>query len=661
VSEASPFSPDRFEYEHRHTYFLRGEKFDLLEQFKPTFLVGSRGSGKTTLLMAVNWFERINNPYLNEQFKSDVFAKKYVGVYAKIPRFQLPMLRKWCDPNSLDYHHIFSQYIDLIVVQLLAEGVAELLANGTATCPPKVEHEVMSAFVDVIGPVKTRARREPTVLAFARLMEARRRLIEAAPRAGRKPADLAAQLADDVQLVSAPDVAQRLAKIMDYGIPKTEIGWHFKACIDEAETLTNSEQQAINTAVRTAAWPLSYILAYVRVPATLVETHHHDLSLGRADVTVVHLDDMSDKEFAELATGVATVRVQAALRNKSSKSHRPLKPVDLLKTLGKSTVNSLLELALNTSVSQETISLIARAKDLADHPFFSKKTQSIGDDEPPEAVDEERTERQRPILPIFQAYLLDQLGVRIPDPTSPASRRRAQESADIRKRHVAAYLGVCRDCGVDVRYGGGNIVLQLSDRCIRDFLDFMHQIFKRTGWTVTHMIENRVDLLLQDAAIKLASKEKQEFLPKSGIVSPREVENMVDSLGRLTRKLQAGPARRWSLVNSESGLFTFDPEEGDPAKRAMALVREASDAAYLRLRVRTADGGFAFRLHASLAPLYSTSYRGAYYAVRLTAREIVKFADESNPDVREAAVDGAFRRIIGEDLTTMPLFDGDRA
>ena len=86
--------------------------------------------------------------------------------------------------------------------------------------------------------------------------------------------------------------------------------WHFKVCVDEAEYLSPFQRLVINSIVRLASVPVSYVIAYVRTPGNASATLLPNMSLQQADRDFVRLDFMSDTEFKELAEGAAAVRLR---------------------------------------------------------------------------------------------------------------------------------------------------------------------------------------------------------------------------------------------------------------------------------------------------------------------------------------------------------------
>jgi hypothetical protein len=86
---------------------------------------------------------------------------------------------------------------------------------------------------------------------------------------------------------------------------------------------------------------------------------------------------------------------------------------------------------------------------------------------------------------------------------------RGQESAEIRKRMVAAYMCLCREIGADIRYAGDLMLLQMSDHCIRDFLAQIHELFLESAKPLGDFVREQIPSLTQHRALARASRQKR--------------------------------------------------------------------------------------------------------------------------------------------------------
>ena len=94
------------------------------------------------------------------------------------------------------------------------------------------------------------------------------------------------------------------------------------------------------------------------------------------------------------------------------------------------------------------------------------------------------------------------------------------------------------------------------------------------------------------------------------------------------------------------------------------MIRDAADAGYLKLLGDRETDELQFRVHASLAPHYGFSYRGAYYgAGELPDADIVALRTAATQGEMKSAVERIVQRITGRRTkgagqTQLDLTDG---
>jgi len=203
------------------------------------------------------------------------------------------------------------------------------------------------------------------------------------------------------------------------------------------------------------------------------------------------------------------------------------------------------------------------------------------------------------------------------------------------------------------------MVFQMSDKCIRDYLAQLNEIFLGAEMPIEEFVSRQVADLLQDRALKLASRKKRDFLPESGVSAPREAAALVDAFASLTAQLQGSVDARVALRSSERGIFVLEVMPVSPdEQRILRILTEAAEAGFLKL-LRTGASQWKFRVHCSLAAAYSFSYRGAYYPVPLAMDELVAFSKpcESRADL-EVLVDRVAARLDSLNPDQLSLFGG---
>ena len=259
------------------------------------------------------------------------------------------------------------------------------------------------------------------------------------------------------------------------------------------------------------------------------------------------------------------------------------------------------------------------------------------------------------IPPIYQAYIIDRLGLETPTLHTPKELR-AQDSAELRKRMVAAYLCICAELGKQVRYAYAEMVFQMCDKCVRDYLWQMDEIYKVSGVDIDEFCHSVVPTEKQDVALRRAGKNKCEYVPVSGISTPIVTLRLIESLSVLTTRLQTTIHEQRGLRSSERGLFVLDAATGSPTvAQNLRIIIEAADAGFLKI-VEQRPQQWVFRVHCSLAAAYGFSYRGAYYPVELRPADLNSLISESDPDRRSLLLE-RMEAWMGTDTSgDLPLF-----
>ncbi|MBS0202020.1 MAG: hypothetical protein JSS49_03910 [Planctomycetes bacterium] len=614
---SSPFARGKYEESTKHTYFLP-HHISQLENARPTVLFGSRGSGKTTLLRSLDWQERFENPTLRHQLGNDPFRGRFIGVYTKLSGHAC---------KSVDFLHasqtplegmIFGFYLDLLSIELIAAAVSGLISDGILTGQTgRMEQSVADHFVSNWGDLLEWSNLPPcrTVLDVGEASSQIRKKIERSAQQSIDPKELADQIRIPAFGEFAKSVSVQLGEACNscgFGTNGTENSWHFKICLDEAEVLSDRQQLVVNTLIRMASNPLFPVVSYVSRPTDLSQTLIPRLTLQKADLQQISLDDQTLSGFAELAEGVATVRCQQELDDESVR-------FTLNASLGKLNLNRLVGDLLRNSENPAASELQLLAEK------FSVEW-GIGDDE-----------EESP--PYYEAFIADRLKLSPPNPSEFKSKRR-QESAEFRKKMVVAYLAICKHLlKRNVRFAFAEMVLGVSDGCIRDFLSQLHQIFiekfpSASRTDLRQFLCTSVSPTDQDKAIRRASEQKRDSIPRSGVLRPVQVGRLIRGLAEVTAMLQNRIPTEHRGGFIEYGIFQLRGGTQNERREATRLVRDAAEAGFLRLTGADdhADPLEGFRVHSSLAPAFGFSYRGAYYSTPLdiaTFHQILQSRDDS--------------------------------
>lgn len=639
----SPFGISRFEYEGTHLYYLPEDIFKRLEGPKPVFVIGSRGTGKTTLLKALSWEEQLQNRELREKLSEIKAGEGYLGIYIRLPETLASVFNKWISHTSEDLRGtIFCLYIDLIWTQSLLEAVTRLILNRTLKALPQEEYAITDVIKSKYPELVISSKGSPdfSFKRFASMIYDKRRNLEKWALAN---AVLDQEiLAQSYPLAGPGDFGRTVGALMStFCISHQDRyhTWQFKVCLDESECLSRWQQRALNTSVRLLRDPISFVISYVRTPEDLTTTLQENMTLQEADRDLIALDDMSDKQFIDLAEGVARIRIEKKLERRMARFKTRA-------VLGSLSINNLLLEVINSSAAPESKRLLRRAQE------FSEFFRNVPDDS------DEDSSTTAP--PIFQAYLIDRLNLELHGPDSERWKKRKQQSAELRKRMVAAYLSICKELRRQgPKYASADMVIQMSDKCIRDYLNQMDAIFEEANMSVSDFCEAHIDSNKQDAALRAASNRKKDAIPKSEVGSPLETLRLIDALGRLTARvqtLQTTTARNRALITSELGLFVIDvSQQSTELYDTMRLVIEASEAGFLKIRKLT-NKIMEFRVHCSLAAAYGFSYRGAYYPCPLKLRDILTLYEDTDNERRSDFIASLGDRLLNEPLS-LNLFE----
>jgi len=605
MSQQSIFSRSRFEYEGTHLYFLDKARLLQIEGNSPIILYGSRGTGKTTLLNALNWKEQVKNPSLVKVLGGKRFVDKYIGIYVKLPKVNTEALSKWQNEDESLYGQIFAYYLDLIWLEQLANALGELTSNNEINLSPTDERNLCNKIIKRFPELTQHSTTNPNLIGFYDLEDIfrmTRESIECSSAYGESVISAHQRLKVSGQI---GDLGRSISKLFHSIWTKRNYGeYKIKVCFDECECLDTFQVKVLSTLIRLGEHPTFFIYSFISLPIDFYSTLIPNIYLAKADIDHIALDEMSDSEFEGFSTGVVNVRISAELPSDEYKFSNET-------TFGKLCINSLIEKVLIRSENKNAHDFLDKAKGLVEHPYYDYyKSEGI---------------------PYYQAYLVDKLNVDINKSLKPtwAKNRRQQESKEIRKKMVAAYLSICSDYKLDPIYSSADMVMQLSDKSIRDYLWQMHEIYIESQKTLSEFIRTEISPEIQDKAIKRASSNKIKSLPSSPLTEPGKIYRIVSGLGLLTSHIQSSSADYSHLKSSERGLFVIKLDRMEDTKQTRELISmivEAAEAGFLKITFRDPTK-ICFRIHTSLAAYYRTSYRGAYYNTPIDFKSLSDLKD----------------------------------
>jgi hypothetical protein len=615
----TPFTQGKYEHSTQHLYFLDSTIAGDLESTRPIVLIGSRGSGKTTLLRALDIRERRANDSLRHQLDGNSFRGNFIGCYAKLSLHACSALESLYGKGTPVEGRLFGFYLDALSVHLVSGALSELISHGVLASSTSLrENDVGAIFNEIWSDILQWLNCDPcnTLRDISAVsLKAMHALQRSADRG------VTAQgIADDFRIPAFGEYSRStLQHIVSFcnqatvpaGAPRGQIGpsWHFKICLDEVESLSESHRLVVNTLIRVAESPLFPVISYVSQPFDMTSTLLPNLTLQKADFLRIQLDEATNDDFARLAEGVATVRCRAILKDNSVS-------FTCRTTLGVLSLNTLVEGIRRTSEKQIASSLKINAEAFKE-AWFPDGTNKAADP-----------------LPYVESFIAAQDKLTPPAPGTSKDARK-QSSEQFRKKMVVAYLSICRTLGRSkVPFAYDAMILGISDKCIRDFLSQLHWVLAEAFPSATEVdlrkfLTKQVSLTKQYAGIRKASEEKHNSISgTSGVLRPVIIRRIVEGFARITSLLQSQVSKDGAGL-SEMGIFEVDGGSEKDRFEASRLILDGAEAGFLRI---VADGTplnplAGFRVHRSLAPAFNFSYRGPYYSKKV---RISEFNDVAN-------------------------------
>ena len=605
---SSPFSSSRYEHDGLHLYYIKEDTLSSLESDTPIIITGSRGTGKTTLLNALNWNEQKFNPNLIKALDKITHRNDYIGIYLKVPILKIESFEHWEKTESQCYTLIFSLYLELVWLQEAISAIIGLQNNGNLAYTAQQE-------LSAVDRIKKKFRNlflSPATSTNPRtLLDLSESIIEI-----RKFIEDSATFREDIdELYKTLSGVEQYGEISNYISKKLaqlsstdNLPLKFKVCMDECESLSEKQILVINTLLRISSHPVFYVFSFIGKSFDSKQTLIRNLTNQKADVLKINLDDMKFSEFEDFADGVSKARISAFTKTDNIE-------FSIKKVLGKGSINNLLEKILRKSESPRARKLIKAAKENYDKEFYE-------------------TYRDEG-LPIYQSYLVDKLNIDINKYLDSPADKRTQESKEIRKRMVAAYLSICKEFNTPPLYAYSYMVYRISDISIRDYIWQLDEIFKEANLPLEEFINAKISVEQQDKGIKRASLKKLHSIESSEVKTRDPVEKLVIGLGNITEIIQTKSADISHLRSSERGIFGVLKESCDG--ETIDLIQQSSDAGFIKI-LESNDATLRFRVHNSLSAEFGFSYRGAYYDTNIKSSQLKILLEANNRvDLEERA------------------------
>ena len=639
----NPFIDTKLEYESEPVIWFSSRCRRIADRGKSTFVSGTRGSGKTSILRALSARYISEVQTLDQQF--DGKRLDWFGVYIRLQESFPDMLdsrsgdvldsRQRSARTNLRFA-IFSQYIELLFLSQLCGDLIALRQDKFIKFTSGSEFEAVQLLVGDLPALREYSQGKiPETLGD--LDQVCRHTLNALFRdaienESRIPRETLVSSVPGEMIAAA---AKRIIPIVRGDRFRQGAKLRVKLLIDDCELLPAEHQTYLNTLIRNSAAPVSWVVAFVGNLYNTRATIRQNQMLSDADCEQELLDEVKESEFRSLCTRVASLRLYQALSPRGRAMFPDIQNCFKLdRRLGKVSLNFLIEQSAQKSLSPVPPELRERAqawKLLLDRSNLS-------------GAEREDLATAQGELPYTMVIAAEALGITVEEAEGQLAGERERKlfKRKIARKQRAAYFLLGRQLQMQMLLAGENIVLALSDGCIRDFLDIMKEIFDREineafeGALIKFVrSELPISILTQSASIYAASEAKVRSV--STIADPfgQDVSHLVEGLGRLTSELQ-------SIKVPELGLFRINwpgmrqslQALGYPAGKLHDIFRKAEIDGFLR-EVDEADriksrrdpklGEFRiYRLHRRFAPAFRYSFRGPYEVFSLSDGALVE-------------------------------------
>ncbi|MEL4304377.1 hypothetical protein [Methanococcoides sp. LMO-2] len=664
----SPFQYNRWESDTEHLIWIP-ERLSEWEKKRSIYISGSRGTGKTTLLRAFEWKQRLHNESLKSQLDKHPFSNRYIGVYLSMPDFITNHFRNWPPKeNHMDDEtweeekaRVYSLYIEYQILQLFVAAIKDLRGNQILNFTPNEEEDCVQKILEERPEIKHFLVSDKDVIRLNdlkicfKLMHEKIRLYAIKnvqlPYEEMYPVLQMGKMLDEI----ADILLNLCSQSDDYndGDDTKLNSWTLKVCLDQVESPENYQLRAINTMVaRLSGSNVSFAIATVKKNMDIISTYIPNHPLTDADRMHYDLDEIYRKEpgkFKEFISNVSELR----FRKYTGKDDIS---VDLPYILGEWDINTLLYPLINKSENKNAKELLKRAKLNMGNKFFEFDRKDLPLDQ---LIDDglcEKTEiseaQEILIPPIFQTYLVEKLNLNIDDSKATNYEIRAFKSSTVRKEMVVAMLCLCKEYGLPVPYAGYNMVVDMSDQCIRDFLLQMHHIYVVQAKSPEEFVQKPVNIRKQFKALKNASNARYDGIKND--VS-YEIGQLIYSIGKITAEVQSAYNDSSSFKRDEKGRFYINYaliKSNKDKERLKRILKLARDSFCIKV-LEESQESIVFRLHNLFAPKFSFSYRGSYSNVKISGEDLLYLCITDNEKDVNSKIDKVTSKLIktGQNMT----------
>ncbi|SDY65610.1 hypothetical protein [Citreimonas salinaria] len=641
----NPFQPTKFELENNPKIWLNPRAKSLISAKKPSFVYGTRGCGKTTLLRSLHTKEILGNTILREQFGQR--RLNWFGAYLQfnhnfqfITEMVLDVLGGKEQDDKLDEIKRYKTFCSYFEISLLESVVSDLLAledSGVLHFSGQKERKACSEISALFGKISTKEAQ--VVYDYGDL----KRLLRSLRASFTAIFDL--EKIEAVKSVVDSFIPGTLLRIIREDILGSvhcralehgaKLG--FVVLLDDCESLSKSQQVALNTYLKSNEGVSRWIIAHVRGQYNTSETFLPETYLNYADRDVAAIDELTDSEFSSFCENVATLRMRTFLEDHSPKEARSDDQMTM-EIFGKPSYNTLISAAIGGYPSK----LVTDFKNNVE-AYKNYATNNIKkEDWPRFSMDDGK-------LPYVE-YVVAKIGnVPIAELAVEASSIERLKKRIFRKE-AAAYVYACHLCNRTPIYAGGRFVLWASDGNIRDFLDIMAEFFdqyalkngatsrplKAAVKTIRRFFNSssNLDLAIQNEVLLRVSGRSLVSIEDLQHTSEKYLYRLMFGLSKYVQLLQTDTSDNKAILQPERGVFRVSGSAVDSLSKQPNFektVRRLERDGFLVVN-KTEDveneSFVEFRLHKRLSPALGISPKGAYETVLLRPVGIARLLDD---------------------------------
>lgn len=495
----------------RHFVDPAGSIVQDMNSFMPLLVTGARGSGKTMLARRFSLEVQLaEHEATGSPIKPENFPR--IGLYLRLDADFLHNFNQGDSALRSDFDHLFAQFFDIVVMRK-ALNALDALSNLNGTSLWCNEAELLRALYAEFGQFEIE---KPGLSAFLEFLETHVQSIRFYlnnPFPQHRP------------VFTQPNA---LMKLLTERLRRSGRfnGHYFVVLVDEYENYADYQQRIVNTRLKQGRREdgVTYRL-FMRsgglrtretlAPGQLIE-ETHDYRRHALD------EEMGFEDFKAYALAVA---------------NRHLEQTPYFREKALTRLEDMLQ---DLSPEEEARQMAGgkRASPLVD--WVKKRFPQHATD----ILAWMETE-QEPLRQATAIVLLNQ-GKPV-DKVLAAFRSQSKEASDGYHNYSRGALHwLCHLYHQDKRYSGLNQLVGLSGNTIRVFLDFCHAIFAE--WLEAGATALPIPHAVQNAAIRRQANIFRENL-RSADHSPREVNNLVERLGRLFEAKHKSPKQSEPEVN----------------------------------------------------------------------------------------------------------------